>query len=290
MQRHQDTIAERAVLVVGAKGQLGAALVNRLAGTTTVVGLDVDELDVTDEPAVRRTVSGVQPGVVINCSAFNDVDGAEREPLSALRVNALAVVTLAGAAAACGATFVHYGSDFVFDGVLGDPYREEDLPSPLSVYGMSKLLGEQAATMVRRHYVLRLSSLYGGHTGRTTVDRVVRLARAGEPVLAFTDRTVSPSYVPDVAAATLELVARGAPSGLYHCGSTGWCTWSELASYILARLGCLDLLQAAPVLASRFQAIRPRHCALQNVALAREGIFTRHWRDALDHYLDSLNL
>jgi dTDP-4-dehydrorhamnose reductase len=267
---------------------LGAAFVARLSGETTVVGVDVDELDITDTPAVRRVVADLRPGLILNCSAFNDVDGAEGAPLSAMRTNALAVSTLAHAACLCGAVLVHYGSDFVFDGLQQDPYTEADDPAPLSVYGMSKLLGEQAATGAGRHFVLRLSSLYGGHTGRAAVDWIVRQARACLPVRAFADRTVSPSYVPDVVAASLGLLARNAPSGLYHCGATDWCTWAELAAHILARLGRPDLLQAVPFVPADFRAIRPKHCALRNSALEREGIHTRCWRDALEHYLSSL--
>ena len=118
-------------------------------------------------------------------------------------------------------------------GTLDRPYTEDDEPAPQSVYGMTKLVGERFAQRAERSYVLRLSSLYGGHTRRTTVDWILRQAQAGQRVTAFADRTVSPSYVPDVVEATLELVANAAPFGLYNCGSVDSCTWADWRSGFL---------------------------------------------------------
>lgn len=214
-----------------------------------------------------------------------DVDGAERAPAQASLVNTEAVWTLARTAREVGATLVHYSTDFVFDGIRDEPYVEGDAPAPKSVYGMSKWLGEQAAGSVEHHYVLRLSSLYGGHTRKAGVDWMLQKARDGHHVRAFSDRTVSPSYVPDVVRITLALLERGAPYGLYHCGSTGSCTWSELAAHILGHVGRPDLLQPIPFVTSDHGAIRARHCALANERLEREGLQPLHWRAALDDYL-----
>jgi dTDP-4-dehydrorhamnose reductase len=272
-------------MVTGALGQLGAACVAQLSGSTQVVGVDMDTLDITREADVAAFARELRPSLIINCAAFNEVDGAELAPDQARLVNTQAVWTLARAARESGATFVHYSTDFVFDGNNTEPYTEEEAPAPNSVYGTSKLLSEEAAASVERHYVLRLSSLYGGHTGKSGVDWMVRQASHGQPVRAFADRTVSPSYVPDVVRITLALPDRGAPCGLYHCGSTGWCTWAELAAHILDRVGRPDLLQAVPFVPSDFRAIRPRHCALANRRLEREGLRPLHWRAALDEYL-----
>jgi dTDP-4-dehydrorhamnose reductase len=273
------------ILVTGARGQLGAACVAQWSGSAHAVGVDMDTLDITREADVASFTRRMRPSLIINCAAFNDVDGAERAPEQARLVNFEAVRTLARVAEECGATLVHYSTDFVFDGTREEPYVEEDLPAPTSVYGSSKMLGEGAAASVERHYVLRLSSLYGGHTRKSGVDWMVRQASLGQPVRAFADRTVSPSYVPDVARITMALVERRAPYGLYHCGSTGWCTWSELAAHVLERVGRPDLLQAVPFVPSEYRAVRPRHCALANRRLGREGLAPLHWRAALDHYL-----
>lgn len=129
------------VVITGSGGLLAAAVAHTFAAED-VVSLDRAALDITDDAAVQRVVGEAAPDVVINCAAFNGVDAAEDEPVAALAVNAFAVKSLARAAAACSARFVHYSSDFVFDGETERPYVEEDRPNPRSVYGASKLLSE----------------------------------------------------------------------------------------------------------------------------------------------------
>jgi len=273
------------VLVTGALGQLGAAYVGQLSGSTHVVGVDVDTLDITREAALTLFTRELRPSLIINCAAFNDVDGAELAPERASLVNTQAVETLAHVAQELGATLVHFSTDFVFDGTKKEPYTEADTPAPQSAYGRSKLLGEEAASLVERHYVLRLSSLYGGYTRKTGVDWMLWQVDQGHCVSAFADRTVSPSYVPDVVRITLALLEGRAAYGLYHCGSTGCCTWSELAAHILERSGRSDLLRAVPFVPSDFRAIRPRQCALANNKLEHLGLRPLHWRASLDEYL-----
>jgi dTDP-4-dehydrorhamnose reductase len=276
------------VLVTGADGQLGAAFVDALSGRAQVTGVDIGSLDLASPARVREFVRGCRPTLILNCAAFNDVDGAEARPLEAFRVNAEAVWTLAGLANEVDALLVHYSTEFVYDGRLDRPYTEDDEPSPQSVYGMTKLVGERFAAAARRHYVLRLSSLYGGRTRRTNVDWILRRAQAGERVTAFDDRTVSPSYVPDVVAATLDLAAGQAPSGLRNCGSSDWCTWADVASRILRACGRPELLDRAPFTTPPGRAVRPRHCAMSSARLAAVARAPRCWADALDHYLSTL--
>jgi dTDP-4-dehydrorhamnose reductase len=276
------------VLVTGADGQLGRAFVERLAGVPHVTGVDIGTLDLTATAQVREFVRERRPTLILNCAAFNDVDGAETKPLEAFRVNAEAVWTLAELANELDALLVHYSSEFVYDGRLGHPYSEDDDPSPQSVYGMSKLVGERYAATARRTYVLRLSSLYGGHTKRATIDWIDRQARAGRRVTAFADRTVSPSYLPDVVEATLDLVGGSAPFGLYNCGSPDWCTWADVALRVLQARGRPDLLDRVPFAAAPGRAARPRHCALSSARLCAVARPPRSWSDALDHYLSTL--
>ncbi|MGH9347782.1 MAG: SDR family oxidoreductase, partial [Vicinamibacterales bacterium] len=143
------------VLVTGAAGQLGGAIVRAFAGTD-VTALGRRDLDITDPLAVRARVAGLRPHLIVNCAAWNDVDAAEASPAVALAVNALAVRSLARAAEACGATLVHYGTDFVFDGEAASPYTEAVEPAPQSAYASSKLLGEWLALDAPRAFVLRV--------------------------------------------------------------------------------------------------------------------------------------
>ena len=173
------SVLER-VLVTGSKGQFGAAFVTRLSAHAHVTGVDVDDVDLSDPALLRAFVRRCRPTAIINCAAFTDVDGAESRPLDAYRVNAEAVWCLAGLASELEAVLVHYSTEFVYDGTLDRPYTERDDTAPQSVYGMTKLVGERFALGAGRNYVLRLSSLYGGHTRRTTIDWFLRQAEAGQ--------------------------------------------------------------------------------------------------------------
>ncbi len=138
------------VLVTGAGGHLGAAIVQEFENNHEVVGLGRRDVDISNAEAVRDTCARVRPDVVVNCAAYNNVDAAEDDPVRAFAVNAFDVLTLAREASERGATFVHYGSDFVFDGRADRPYTEDDRPNPASVYGLSKLLGERLAGEAQR--------------------------------------------------------------------------------------------------------------------------------------------
>jgi dTDP-4-dehydrorhamnose reductase len=277
------------VLVTGAAGLLGAAIQHEFQAEYTVLALDRSALDLADEAAVAHAVAAAAPDVIVNCAAYNDVDGAERDPVAALRVNAFGVLALARAAETARATLFHYSSDFVFDGDASEPYGEESRPNPRGVYAASKLLGDWFALEVPHAYVLRVESLFGepGRAGarRGSLGTIVERIRAGAEVPVFVDRTVSPSYTADIAAATRALLERNAPSGLYHCVNSGAATWADIA-HEAARL--LDRpLRMVPITleSARLAAPRPRYSALSNARLASAGVPMAHWQDALKRYL-----
>ena len=249
------------VVVVGARGQLGAAIAGIFASGHEVIALARGDLDVTDAAPVARKMDELGPAAIVNCAAYNDVDGAEDHPVEALQVNALAVRALAASAARLGAAFVHFGTDFVFDGKASTPYTEESRPNPRSVYAASKLLGEWFALDAPRGYVLRVESLFGraegGGTSKGTVAAFLRKMMAGEEVRVFEDRTVSPTFVPDAARATRLLVERNAPAGLYHCVNTGSCTWPEFAAELARQLGIVPHLVQARMTDAVLRAERP---------------------------------
>ena len=278
------------VLVTGAEGQLGCAITERLAGHQQVVALGRAGLDLTTPGAVDDAVHTIRPDVVINCAAYTDVDGAEDDPVTAFAVNALAVRTLARCARRVDAMLVHYSTDFVFDGTSDRPYAEDATTNPQSVYAMSKLVGEWFASDVPS-YVLRVESLFGGcrrSTHGSSLDRMARAILDGRTVHAFSDRTVSPSYAPDVTDATAALLDRRPAHGLYHCVGSGSGTWLDVATE-LAR--CLERpADIVPVsMAERsLKATRPAFCALSNAKLSRVGIALPHWHNAVKRYAASL--
>ncbi len=277
------------ILLTGAGGLLAVAVARELAAIAAVSALDHRTLDITDGEAVARTVADTRPDVIVNCAAYNDVDAAERDAVAALRVNAFAVASLAGAAGSAGAVLVHYSTDFVFDGSADRPYREDDRPNPRGVYGMSKLLGEWFALEHANAFVLRVESLFGepasGRTRRGSLGTIIDRIRAGEPVPVFVDRPVSPSYTVDVARATRELLMSGATPGIYHCVNGGAATWAEIAVEIARALDRPPETRAITLESARLEAPRPKYCALSNAKLAAAGVTMPAWQDALKRYL-----
>lgn len=273
------------VLVTGAAGQLGRAIVDRFSAASDVVARTREDLDVAREADVRRAARDARPDVIINCSAYNLVDRAEDDAAGALEVNGFAVLALARAARDADATLVHYGSDFVFDGRASEPYTETDRPVPESTYGLSKLLGEWFAAEAPRHYVLRVESLFGGGRAKSSIDKILGAIRAGEPARVFTDRTVTPSYVVDVAEATARLLEIRPETGIYHCVNSGAATWLGVAEEAARLLGREAQLVPVPVASVAMRARRPKYCALSNDKLRRAGIDMPTWQDALARYI-----
>ena len=277
------------VLITGARGLLGAAIVREFGAVAEVRALDRQQLDVTDDAAVAATVAEAQPDVVINCAAYNDVDGAEREADAALRVNAFGVLALARAAKLAGAALIHYSTDFVFDGEATRPYTEEDPPNPRGLYAASKLLGDWFALGAPRGYVLRVESLFGeagpGATRRGSLATIVDRIRSGAEVPVFVDRTVSPSYTADIAAATRALIERRLNPGVYHCVNTGAASWAEIAQEAARLIGQPLRMKPLTLETAALAAPRPRYCAMSNAKLASAGIPMPTWQDALARYL-----
>jgi dTDP-4-dehydrorhamnose reductase len=278
------------LLVTGARGLLAAAVTREFSRDAEVIALDRAALDIADERAVRDAVRSAKPDAIVNCAAYNDVDRAEDDAQTALSVNALGVLALARAARANGARLVHYGSDFVFDGETSRPYTEDDRPHPRGVYAASKLLGDWFALEHPGAVVLRVESLFGeagpwDGTRHGSLGTIVQRIRAGDEVPVFVDRTVSPTYTADAAAATRAILERDLPPGLYHCVNSGAATWAVIATEA-ARV--LDLpLRMRPITldAVALKAPRPRYCALSNAKLAAAGVPMPEWTDALTRWL-----
>ena len=278
------------VLVTGAGGLLAAAIVRAFEGAgDTVVPLAHADLDITHPEQVDRVVGAGTTDLVVNCAAYNDVDGAEGAAPAALALNAFAVRSLARAARRAGAGLVHYSTDFVFDGEQTRPYVEDDSPNPRSAYGASKLLGEWFALEHPGAYVLRVESLFGepgpGGSRTGSLKGILTRIRQHEPNPVFVDRTITPGYTTDIAAATRALVVGRAAAGIYHCVNSGPTTWAAVAQEAARRL---DLpLNMVPVTLDSvaLRARRPKYSALSNQKLAAAGIAMPAWQDALGRHL-----
>ena len=278
------------VLITGASGQLGSSVVQAFADRDVIAHTSAT-LDITDPDAVARAVSAASPDAIINCAAFNDVDGAESRPQDAFAVNAFAVRSLARAAESAGARFVHYSTDFVFDGTADTPYLETSPPRPRSVYAASKVVGEWFALDAAHAFVLRVESLFGTPRDwqgrRGTFDSIVSGLERGAVVRVFTDRVVSPGYTPDIAAATRFLLDSGAAAGLYHCVNGGSATWEQVAREVARGLGIEPVLHPMTMDQVQMTASRPRFCALSTDKIAAAGFPMPTWQDAVARWLAS---
>ena len=276
------------ILITGANGRLGGALLRSLCCTEhDPIGVSHAALDITHDECVRDMVQAVRPDAIINCAGYNAVDRAESDITTAYAVNAGGPAHLARAASAAGALLIHYSSDFVFDGRAATPYEEDAPVAPLNVYGASKLAGESEARSTPQHYILRVESLFGGHpvSAQATVDYIADSLVSGRRVRAFVDRTVTPSYAPDVVTATRRLLELQPAYGTYHCVNSGATTWYALALEIARQLGLDVPIEAGTVDQAKAAAARPRYCALSNRKLHAAGIPMPDWRHAVQRHL-----
>ena len=283
----------RHVVIIGSKGQLGTDLQPALEGFR-ITGLAHGDLDVCDMERARDLFRELKPDVVINTSAFHKVDVCEDEPAASFAVNASGAYNLARLAAELDHTLVHFSSDYVFDGYGRVPYRETDLACPISVYGTSKLAGENLVrAFCPRHFVIRTTGLYGvaGASGKggNFVETMIRLGKAG-PVRVVDDQVMTPTATADLARAVAALLTRegqpGVAYGLYHVTSAGQCSWYFFAKTIFEQCGMNVELTPISTAQSGSKAKRPAFSVLDHGRWLEAGFRElRPWRDGLADYL-----
>jgi len=266
------------ILVAGAAGQLGRCLARALAAHE-LVALGHAALDITRFDDVRDALALHRPALVINASAFNDVDGAESRKAEAFAVNALGPGNLAVASAAAGIALLHVSTDYVFDGGAERPYHEFDRPNPLSVYGASKLAGEEAVRALnRRHYIARTGWLFWESGKGFLLSMYARAASSAMPLRVANDQYGSPTYAPHLAEGIARLIVTGA-FGTYHLAGAGGASRYELTCELFRLLRLSRMPQAA----SRFDfpaaAARPRYSVLTTIQNPR--IELPGWQDGV---------
>ena len=295
------------ILLLGKNGQVGWSLQRALAPLGEIVasgnrGDDRFQVDLTDEAALRAAVAAVTPTVIVNAAAYTAVDRAESEPELARRVNATAVGVLADEAAARGIWFVHYSTDYVFDGSGNRPWREDDRPGPLSVYGETKLAGEEAVRASGcRHLILRTSWVYAAR-GDNFVRTMLKLAAERERLTVVADQIGAPTgadLIADTTAHMLRAVTddnAAAPGGTYHLTAAGETSWNGYARFVVdeaRRRHGLDfkVREIAPILSSAWPtpAMRPLNSRLDTTRLQAEfGFHLPDWRFGVARLLDEI--
>jgi dTDP-4-dehydrorhamnose reductase len=265
------------VIVFGKAGQLGRELVRVFTERgDSVTAFGRDDVDVTDTGRVEHAIGTAGPDVVLNATAYNMVDVAEKEPEAAFAGNALAVRSLAIACRQSDAKLVHFSTDYVFDGTLGRPYVEEDATHPLGAYAVSKLAGElYAQAYLDNPLIIRTSGVFGlggVHTARGNfIEVMLRLANTGQPVRVVEDFVASPTYAPELALRTAELVTRNA-AGIFHAGGGTAISWFDYARLIFDVAGLNPELKPTNEREHRTLARRPKCSALSNAKMERFGV------------------
>ena len=275
------------ILVAGSKGMLAHDLVPILRESHEVIGVDLEDLDITAREAVRDAVDKSSPDVIINCAAYTQVDKAEEERGKAFLVNAIGTQNLALACQKKGIPLCHISTDYIFDGRKESPYTPFDSPNPLNVYGESKLAGEKYIEWISsRFYIIRTSWLYG-RGGNNFVSTILRLAKERPELRVVNDQIGSPTHTPSLSAAIARLIETGA-FGIYHFTDEtgGGISWYDFAKEIV-RLAGLDT-KIAPIPTEEFPrpAERPKYSVLDTSLFPMAtGLTCTDWKEALRDYM-----
>lgn len=277
------------VLVTGAAGQLGFDVTECLCRRgSECFGTGSAELDITDGEAVRRIVADYRPDVVINCAAYTNVDGAEKDEPRCRAVNAEGAANVAAACARSGCRLIHISTDYVFPGG-GEQYYETDDPAgAVCVYGRTKYEGELAVqAAMSGYFIVRVSWTYG-RVGKNFVKTMLRLGAEREEVRVVCDQVGSPTYTKDLAPLLADMAATE-KFGVYHATNEGVCSWAEFAGEIFRQAGLAARVVPIPSSEYPCAAQRPLNSRLSKSCLDRAG-FSRlpDWKDALSRYLSEL--
>ncbi|KXS45505.1 MULTISPECIES: dTDP-4-dehydrorhamnose reductase [unclassified Candidatus Frackibacter] len=273
------------ILVTGAKGQLGKALTKTLADNNhQILGIDRDDFDITNRSKVWQAIRKFNPELIIHSAAMTDVDGCEEDPDVAYRINALGTQNLVLACQQSDIELLYISTDFVFSGQQTKPYLEFDPPNPISIYGKSKLAGEEyVRNLLNRYYIVRTSWLYGD--GHNFVRTMLRLAKERDSLEVVDDQIGTPTYTYDLAKAITELI-RSNLYGTYHASNAGSCTWYQFANKIFELKEIT--IKVKPITSEQLDrpAKRPSYSVLHNFLLENQNLYImRHWEKALKDYV-----
>ena len=256
-----------------------------------VIGWDIEDIDIQKEEDTATQIEKLQPHIVIHVAAYTDVDGCELDEEKAFAVNAEGTKHITLAASRCRAKVVYLSTDYIFDGNKREPYLENDLPSPLNVYGRSKLKGEQyIQEWMKDALIIRTQWLYGSY-GKNFVTSILQQATEKEVLSIVNDQVGSPTYTADLAKAISILIGVDA-RGIFHVANSDLCSWYIFGQAVL-KLSGLDKVRVIPISSKEFgrPAVRPSYSVLDCQKLKKEtGLTLRPWTEALKNYLNTYRL
>lgn len=289
---------EKKVVITGANGQLGRALnqVFKDNKEITIINTDMGQqtaycpiiLDITNAVGVMNFIQDLKPDVIINCAAHTAVDLCETDKDRAYKVNAIGPKNLAIAADAVDAKLLHVSTDYVFDGTKEEPYLEENHTGPQSVYGSTKLEGEEfVKQLCEKYYIVRTAWLYG--EGRNFVKTMLALSEKNTEIKVVSDQYGSPTSALELARAISAIITTE-NYGIYHATCEGIATWYEFATEIF-RIACKDII-VKPITTEDYPtpAKRPKYSVLENSKLKELGYFMKPWKEALKEYMSEISI
>lgn len=278
------------VLVTGVKGQLGYDVMKELAKRKIeAVGVDIEDMDITDPVAVERVITTKNVDAVIHCAAYTAVDAAEDAKELCRKVNAVGTRNIARVCKNIDAKMLYISTDYVFDGQGERPWEPDDAKAPLNFYGLTKFEGELAVQeFLERYFIVRISWVFGVN-GKNFVKTMLRLGQERGAVGVVADQIGSPTFTPDLAVLLVDMITTE-KYGVYHATNEGYCSWYEFACEIFKTAG-MDQVKVSPLTSDAFpvKAKRPANSRMDKTALDRAG-FNRlpSWQDALKRYIEVL--
>lgn len=277
------------VLVTGVKGQLGYDVVNELEKRgMQAVGVDIDEMDITDAASVQQVITQEAPDAVIHCAAYTAVDAAEDNEQLCRKVNAEGTQNIANVCRTLDIKMIYISTDYVFDGTGERPWEPEDERNPVSVYGRTKYEGELAVqNTLEKYFIVRIAWVFGIN-GKNFVKTMLRLAETRDTLTVVNDQFGSPTYTYDLAQLLVDMV-QTEKYGIYHATNEGICTWYEFACAIFQTAG-IDM-KVLPVTSEEYaaRAKRPSNSRMSKEKLTENGFEKLPtWQNALERYIKSL--
>ena len=276
------------IVVIGSKGQLGSDLV-KVFSIDEVVGLTHEEIEVESIDSCK-VIKKITPDIVINTAAFHKTDACEDNPNRTFLVNAIGAKNVAEICSEIDSVAVYISTDYIFDGIKGIPYNENDTPNPINTYGISKLAGEFYTKLAKKHYIIRMSSLFGiaGASGKggNFVETMINKAKNDEELKVVDDIFMSPTYTKEAAIMLKNIIVNKLPFGVYHVTNIGYCSWYEFAKTIFEFLNLNIDLKPIKVRSLNTKAKRPSFSALESIKLSKDALSLSNWKDALKNYLN----
>lgn len=279
-------------LILGKNGQLGNEIVNYLSSEKMdFIATGREDLDIADIDQLHKLVNLHKPNIIINTCAYQLVDGCEKNPEEAFNVNTIAVKNIAEISREHEAKTITFSTDYVFDGTKGTAYKEDDLPNPLQIYGLSKYAGEVACKNYNENsYIIRTCGLFSGKTGSRTkgnfIINILREAEGKEYIEVNSDQIVNPTYAGDLTLSLFELIKKNAPAGIYHLVSQNSCSWAELATKVMEVAGRSTRIVPVERKGQYGKIRRPLYSVLENTRAKSLGVTLPTWESAVERYFD----